>query len=225
MAEREVDIEWAEGRSVPGILEGPNDSAVGVVLAHGAGAGQVHPFISGLRSRLAAAGMIVLTFEYPYMAAGRRSPDRPPVLVECHRAAATLLARRVASLVLAGKSMGGRVGSHVEGFETSRRVFYGYPLVPIGKDRPRDTEHLDRIEAPMLFVQGERDRMAPLDLLRPVVDRLGATLEVIPGADHSFRVPKSVGITEEEMLDRLAAITEDWLAQGSSRRSSSRSFS
>lgn len=209
---RTVDIAWGDdGRTVPADLDGPDDAAVGIVLAHGAGAGRAHPFMSGMRDRLAARGHAVLAFDYPYFAEGRRAPDRLPVLVDSHRAAAAFLAERTQAVVLAGKSMGGRVGSHVEGLACPR-VFLGYPLVVIGRSEPRDTSHLDALGVPMLFLQGERDRMAPLDLLRPVVGRVGADLVVVPDADHSFKVPKRAGVTPDEILDHLAAVVADWVA-------------
>jgi uncharacterized protein len=209
---RRFELSW-DDRTVPACLEGPPGSDTGIVLAHGAGAGMGHPFMAGLRSRLASAGNTVLAFDYPYIADGRKAPDRLPVLVEAHRAAASHLAGRVGRIVLAGKSMGGRVGSHLDGFDECARVFYGYPLVPLGKKQARDTSHLDAITGPILFVQGERDRMAPLGILEPVVRRLGASLEVIPDADHGFKVPKRVGVTEDEVLDRLAEITVGWLGE------------
>jgi uncharacterized protein len=186
--------------------------ATGIVLAHGAGAGQDHPFMVGMRTRLAAT-FTVTTFDYPYVAGGRRAPDRMEVLLECHRAVAEAVG--IDRLVLGGKSMGGRMASHLEAPIPAARFFLGYPLVPIGKTEPRDTSHLDRIETPMLFVQGERDRLGPPDLLEPLVGRLArATMVVIPEADHSFKVPKRSGISEEEMLDRLASIVADWLDEG-----------
>ena len=162
--------------------------------------------MTGLRSRLAAAGFGVLTFDYPYMEAGRRAPDRLPRLAVCHRAAFERLAERFDRVVVAGKSMGGRVGGHVvaEGTPADRVVFLGYPLVPMGKTEARDTSHLDDIGVPMLFVQGARDRLAPLDVLEPVVRRLGAGIEIIPEGDHSYRVPKRTGLDEESVLDRIA---------------------
>jgi predicted alpha/beta-hydrolase family hydrolase len=91
-------------------------------------------------------------------------------------------------------------------------VFFGYPLVPPGKHEPRPTDHLEAVEAPMLFIAGTRDRLAPLSLLEPVVDGLArATIDIVAEADHSFRVPKRSGIGPDEMLDRLAATTVDWI--------------
>jgi hypothetical protein len=170
--------------------------------------------MEGLRARLGAAGFLVVAFDYPYMTAGRKAPDRLPKLVAAHEAAAAHLEGLVDRGVIAGKSMGGRVGSHLSGFDGWPRLFYGYPLVALGKSEPRDTTHLDRLTGGLLFVQGERDRMAPLGLLRPVVTRLDATLHVVSDADHSFKVPKRTGRTEEEVLDELAAVTGEWLGRG-----------
>ena len=93
-------------------------------------------------------------------------------------------------------------------------MFYGYPLVAMGKTEPRDTSHLDGLEAPMLFVQGTRDRMAPLDLVRPLVDSLpGAELHVVEDGDHSFRVPKRTGREMPEVLDEVVRVTLEWIGK------------
>ena len=192
---------------------GPGSTAL--LLASGAGAPQQHPFLTGLRTGLATAGLATMTFDYPYAEAGRRAPDRLPVLLECHRAAAVRLRGYADRIVLAGKSMGGRVASHLAaaGESTAGLVFYGYPLVAPGSGTVRSTDHLDEIGAPMLFLSGSRDRLAPLDLLRPVVARHPeATLEVLAEGDHSFRVPKRAGITPDEVEEFLVARTIAWLA-------------
>lgn len=213
---RPVTIEWRPGRRVTARLETPAAaSGPAVLLASGAGAGQSHPFLAGLRRRLAAAGHPTMTFDYPYATEGRRAPDRPEVLLECHRAAARLLGERVGGVVLAGKSMGGRVATHLAaaGEVCLGVVCYGYPLLPPGKVVPRDTGHLDAVAVPLLFLSGSRDRLAPLELLWPVVERLPrARLTVIEGADHSFGVKAAPDARGEAMLDRLAADTREWLA-------------
>lgn len=199
-------MEWAPGRVVPVRTVGGGPA---VVLAHGAGAGPDHPFMAGLAGRLVAEGFTVTTFAYPYVAEGRRAPDRLDRLLTAH--GAVVEHARVAAgswPLLAGKSMGGRVGSHLD-VPTPGRVFFGYPLVAMGSATPRDTSHL---RGPMLFVQGERDRLAPLDLITAVVARLPeADLTVIPDADHGFAVPRRVGVGPDEMLDRLAALAADWM--------------
>lgn len=190
-----------------GLLAGPGEGPVGILLAHGAGAGQKHPFMAGLRERLAGEGPGVMTFDYPYMEAGRRAPDRLPRLLECHGAALERLQERFERVVVAGKSMGGRVGGHLaaERGGVDRLIFLGYPLVPIGGDEPRDTTHLEQLSLPMLFVQGERDRLAPIDLVEGLVSRLSeARLVTIPEGDHSYRVPKRTGLDEKMVLDRIA---------------------
>lgn len=169
--------------------------------------------MAGVRRRLVEGGHTVLTFDYPYMAAGRRAPDRASVLLECHRAAAERLAAETGSaVVLAGKSMGGRIGSHLaaEGFQAAALVFYGYPLVSPSSGAVRDVDHLHEIGPPMLFVTGSRDRLAPLDLLTPVVAGLsGAHLEVVEGGDHSFKV--TGGRDQGAVYDRIATVTAGWL--------------
>lgn len=210
---REEAIEWRPGRRVSARLEGAGRPAI--LLAPGAGAGQGHAFLSGLRRRLAAAGHLVMTFDYPYAAEGRRAPDRLETLLECHRAAALRLCEEAGEVVLAGKSMGGRVATHLAAAGEACRavVCFGYPLLPPGKAAPRDTSHLDAVGVPLLFLTGSRDRLAPLDLLSPVVARLPrAALVVLKGADHSFGVRADPDARGEAMLDTLAAETVAWLA-------------
>lgn len=211
MVTRHWDFEWSPGRTVPLVTEGAGSTAV--VLAHGAGAGQAHAFMVGMRHRL-AAGLSVTTFDYPYKAAGRRAPDRMEILLECHQAVASAVAAEADRVVLGGKSMGGRMASHLAEPAAAARFFLGYPLMPIGKTEPRDTSHLDQVTTPMLFVQGERDRLGPPAILAPIVARLGAaSMVVVPDADHSYNVPKKSGISAEQMLDRVAGIVVAWLAE------------
>ena len=222
---RTLRIEWSAGRKVTAKLVMPAAArSVGVLLAPGAGAGQGHEFMVHLRDGLAAAGFPAMTFDYPYVAAGRRSPDRPPVLLACQRAAAGRLTEYVPSVVLAGKSMGGRMASHlaagtdpagmpVDRFPAAGLVYYGYPLVPMGKREPRDASHLAAIGAPQLFFAGTRDRLSPPDLIKPLAEDLpDATVIEIPDGDHSFKVPKRTGRIWQEVLDDLVATTVEWLA-------------
>ena len=168
-----------------------------------------------IRDGLAAAGVRVLTFNYPYTEAGRRSPDRPNKLLPCHAAAADRLATYGDPVVLAGKSMGGRMGSHLagdDGWPASGVIYYGYPLVAPGKRVPRDTAHLAKIAAPQLFFAGTRDPLGPLDLIEGVTAGLAnVSVKVVEGGDHSFRVPKRTGLQYGEVLDRLVADTVAWL--------------
>lgn len=208
-----VSIVWEAG-TVSGRLA-PAGGDTGVLLAHGAGAGQDHEWMTYVRDGLAGAGHPVMTFNYPYTEAGRRAPNPARILLACHRAALEHFRTRVERVVLAGKSMGGRMGSHVAagGTDVAGVVFYGYPLVGIGKTEARDVSHLASVMAPLLFVQGTRDRLAPLDLIRTVVDgQPGATLHVVEDGDHSFKVPKRAGRQAHEVLDEVVQVTTRWIA-------------
>jgi predicted alpha/beta-hydrolase family hydrolase len=216
VALRRLRIQWAPGEKVSGLLTMPaRPRPIGVLLAHGAGAGQTHPFLVHLRAGLGAAGFPTLTFDYPYVEAGRRAPDRLPRLLDTHRAAAARLASYVEGVVLAGKSMGGRVASHLagdDGWPARGLVYYGYPLVPLGSKPPRPTDHLARIAVPQLFFAGTRDRLSPPELLRGLVAALpAARIEVIEHADHGFHVPQRLGMGDEEIRDRLVGATADWI--------------
>lgn len=191
------------------------DGRIGFVLAHGAGAGQDHPWVVGLRDRLAERGFAVLTFDYAYMSAGRKAPDRLPKLVDVHAAAADVLAAEVDRVVLAGKSMGGRVGGHLvaEGrFAAAGLVYLGYPLVALGSSEPRPTDHLAAVEAPQLFVSGDRDRMGPTDLIRQVAASVPAgRVVIVPSGDHSLVPLKASGRTLEDSLDAVTDEIAAWI--------------
>ena len=182
------------------------DAKAVLVLAHGAGAGQKHPFMVSTARELAARSVDVATFDFPYMAQGRHAPDRAPVLEQAFRVAIDEARRwsRAARLVIGGKSMGGRMATHL-GAQKERRegvpgdraldglagiVVLGYPLHPPGKpDQPR-TAHLPSITAPVLIIQGERDTFGTPDELAPVLKTMHApvTLHVVARGDHSLAV-------------------------------------
>lgn len=201
--------------TVTGTLYG-EPGPVGVLLAHGAGAGQDHPWMTTVAKGLAAWGLLVLTFDYRYTEAGRKSPDRLPTLLVVHRAAAGALAERCERVVLAGKSMGGRIGSHLAGDEdwpAAGLIYYGYPLVPPGKE-PRPTSHLEQIDAPQLFFAGTRDRMGPPELIEQVVGKLkNADVVAVDNGDHSFKVPKRALKSNEEVLAEVVAATGGWIEE------------
>jgi len=212
---RTLRIEWHPGRAVTAKLAVPGEvTGPAVLLAHGAGAGQGHPFMTGLRQRLRNAGHPTLTFDYPYVDAGRKAPDRMPVLLSCHRAALQRLRSYGWPVVMAGKSMGGRIASHLAVEDTGALglVFYGYPLVSPSSGAVRPTGHLKDGMLPMLFLAGSRDRLGPLDAIRPLVESLpNAVLDVIEEGDHSFKVPKRTGMSPEGVLDHLADSTTGWI--------------
>ncbi len=213
---RRLLIKWAAGEKVTARLVVPADAAgTGVLLAHGAGAGQDHPFMVTLREALASNGLTVMTFNYAYTEAGRKAPDRLPKLLEVHSAAADRLAEYCDQVVVAGKSMGGRVGSHLVAeseWPAHALVYYGYPLMLLGKGEPRNTSHLNAIAVRQLFFAGTRDRLSPPDQIGPLAKGLpAADVEIVEGGEHSFKVPKANGQTHDEVIRGLAAATAKWL--------------
>lgn len=211
--------------SVPGrgevsaLLIEPPDARAALVFGHGAGAGMAHPFMADVARRLAARGVATVRYQFPYMEAGRRAPDRTPVLVETVRAAVSAARRLLSGLPLfaGGKSMGGRMTSlaasesPLEG--VSGLVFLGFPLHPARRPADERADHLAGVGVPLLFLQGTRDALADLALLEPVVRRLGAraSLVIIEGADHGFHVPKRSGRDDADVREELAARTADWM--------------
>lgn len=209
----EIDITY-DGGTVTGISAGePGD--MGVLLAHGAGAGQHHSWMGAVRDGLAARGLFVMSFNYRYTEAGRRAPDRMPMLLAVHRAAADALAAECDRVVIAGKSMGGRVGAHLvgdEGWPAAALVYFAYPLVPLGKGESRPTDHLDVIQVPQLFFAGTRDRLSPPELIAGIAGTVpDGTLTVVEGGDHSFKMLKRNSRSSEEALDAVIGSTADWI--------------
>lgn len=183
----------------------------GILLAHGAGTDQDHPFMALLRDALAAAGLTVLTFNYAYTERGSRRPDSTDRLLDCHRAAADTLAGRVERVFLAGRSMGGRIGLYLaaEGWPAAGVVLFAYPLHPAGKPEKLRIDRFADVVAPMLFFQGTRDALARTDLFdRHVRPLANARVEMLPGATHSTR---GGGWTDQSMAEHLAARTVAWM--------------
>ena len=191
---------------------------IGILLAHGAGTNQDHPMIVSLRDGLASAGHTVMTFNYPYTERGARGPDRPAKLISCHRGAADVLRIQVDQLFLAGRSMGGRMGTHLiaEGDQASGAILYAYPLHPAGKPEKLRIDHLPRVGVPLLFFQGTRDALSRMELFdRHIATLPDSTVEILKGADHSFR---GKGWTSESLTERLVSRTTSWIAKFSSGR-------
>lgn len=203
-----------DGRRVPVSVHGPAGRPT-IVLAPGAGSDRRHPFLAALQTSLAEAGWTAVTFDFPYRAAGRKLPDPRPVLEGAWRAVLAHVAARLAppSVVIGGRSMGGRMAAHVaaDGAHVRGLVFLGFPLHPAGKPDVARAAPLARIAAPMLFVQGTRDALAERPLMRGVLDGLPrATLVEIPDGDHGFRIPRRHG-TEAEVRATIAAAIIRWL--------------
>ncbi len=190
------------------------------MVAHGAGAGMDHPFMVGFTRGMNEQGVATLRFNFPYLEAGRRSPDRPPVAIAAWRAAFDVAVDRAGpgeAVWASGKSFGGRMASMAvaDGMAAAGLVFLGYPLHPPGKpDRVRD-EHLYDITVPMLFVEGTADPFATTEVLTPVLAKLGtwATYHPIEGGGHSFEV-RGVRRDPRATAEALAPIVATFIRGG-----------
>ncbi len=184
-----VDIEWSDGRTVSTVWWGSGPATI--LLAHGAGTDQSHPMITGLARELAEREVGVVTFNYPYTEAGGRRPDRADMLLACHLAVLDAVrARHGEAVVMAGRSMGGRMATMLaaDGAPTLGVVAYAYPLHPAGKPDRLRIDHLPLVPVPTLFFRGDRDALSRADLFdRHVRPLQRATVVDMAGADHSFR--------------------------------------
>ena len=213
---RKVEIKWEE-QTVTGISEGVGRA--GVLLAHGAGTDQEHPSMAGLRGGLAGAGLHVMSFNYPYTERGAKSPDRPEKLLACHRAAADAFAPEVDSLFLAGRSMGGRIGTYLvaDGYRAEGLILYAYPLHPAGKPEKLRIDQFGKIDVPMLFLQGTKDALSRMELFNQHIAPLpNATVELLEGAGHGYR---GGGWNVESVTKRYVEATKVWIDGLSSGRS------
>jgi hypothetical protein len=195
--------------------------ASAILLAHGAGYHMEAPWMETVAVGLVARGFPVLRFNYPYKERSRQCgralpPDRAPVLEEAHATALAALAQRAGGrrVLLAGKSMGGRIATHLaaKGERCAGLVLFGYPLHPPRQPQKTRSEHFPAIAQPALFLQGTRDEFAELELLRGALARYGgrATLEVVEGADHGFHVSRSSGYTDAQVRELLLDRVERW---------------
>jgi predicted alpha/beta-hydrolase family hydrolase len=215
----EVALKFAvEGAGkVSGLLTAPRGARACFVLAHGAGAGMKHPFMAAVADGLAQRKVATLRYQFPYMERGGKRPDSPRVAQAAVRAAVAEAAERLPQLALfaGGKSFGGRMTSQAQAAAPLPGVrglaFLGFPLHAPGKPSAERGEHLLQVTLPMLFLQGARDDFAQLELLRPLVSRLGATLRVFEHADHSFHVPARSGRKDAEVLAELLDVLAGWI--------------
>src|SRR5881396_3751548 len=191
-ASRLVTIIVNDAQRVSGLLQAPPAARACYVLAHGAGAGMTHPFMTAVASGLAERGIATLRYQFPYMEQGSKRPDAPKLAHATVRAAVVEASRLVPELALfaGGKSFGGRMTSQAQAASPLPGVrglaFLGFPLHPAGRPSDERGEHLFAVEVPMLFLQGSRDKLAELGLLSRLIDRLGerASLRLIQDADH-----------------------------------------
>lgn len=214
-----VTIGVDDSRRVSGLLLAPAGARACYVLAHGAGAGMEHPFMRAVAAELAERRIATLRYQFPYMERGSRRPDSPKLAQAAVRAAVGEAARLVPGLALfaGGKSYGGRMTSQAQAESklpgVRGLVFLGFPLHPAKKPSVERARHLRDVRVPMLFLQGARDGLADIDLLRPVVEGLGerGTLRVFEDADHSFHVPARSGRKDADVRNDVLDTLANWI--------------
>jgi predicted alpha/beta-hydrolase family hydrolase len=216
-----INIRIDDSHTVSGLLEQPRHARACYVLAHGAGAGMLQPFMAAIAAGLGKRGIATLRYQFPYMEQGSKRPDAPRLAHATVCAAVAEAARLVPQLpvVAGGKSFGGRMTSQTQAISPLADVrglaFLGFPLHPARKPSDDRAQHLFDVRIPMLFLQGTRDALADLSLLAPIVQRLGtrATLGLFAGADHSFQVVGRAAQSDNEVRDELLDALTAWIDQ------------
>lgn len=212
----------SESAAVHQLITATDPKAPVLVLAHGAGAGQRHPWMRRVAESLVARGISVATFDFPYMAAKRSAPDPGPVLEAAYadvwRDVVRDIGRPKARLFAGGKSMGGRISSQAAAkklFDPAPAglVFFGYPLHPPGKPEQRRDRHLPDVGAPMLFLHGTRDPFGSPDEMTALAATLsGATVELLDGGDHSLVASKAQE-AKDSRLERAIDLAARWITR------------
>jgi predicted alpha/beta-hydrolase family hydrolase len=203
---------------VSALWDKPRDAKAVLVLAHGAGAGMMHKGMADTAEGLAARGIAVLRFNFPYMERGSKRPDSPAIAHAAIRAAVAQGGKLAGDLPLfaGGRSFGGRMTSQAQALETlpgvKGLIFFAWPLHPSGKPGTDRAAHLSQVKIPMLFLQGTDDMLAETQLLKPIVGGLGkrAKLHLVDNADHSFHVPAKSGRKDPEVLAELLDVATAW---------------
>ena len=214
-----VLLNVADNQRVSGLLQAPPEARACYVLAHGAGAGMAHSFLTAIADGLAERGIATLRYQFPYMEQGSKRPDTPKVAHATVRAAVSEAARLAPGLALfaGGKSFGGRMTSQAQAAAplpgVRGLVFLGFPLHPPGKPSDERGKHLFDVQIPILFLQGTRDDLANLPLIEALCQELGtrATLKLFQDADHSFHVPARTGRKDSEVRTELLDALAGWI--------------
>ncbi len=215
-----LTIRVSETETVSALLSRPEPSRACYVLAHGAGAGMNHPFMASVSTGLADRCIATLRYQFPYMERGSKRTDPPRIAHATVRAAVAMAASLMPDtpLFAGGKSFGGRMTSQTQAESVLPRVrgliFLGFPLHPAKKPSRERAEHLRQISCPMLFLQGTRDELADVALMRTVTEELGAlaALQLFDDADHSFHVRARSGRTDRQVLDSMLDAIVAWIA-------------
>jgi predicted alpha/beta-hydrolase family hydrolase len=224
MDRHRLTIPLTANESISAILTlPPNKKRVpltGVITAHGAGNDMENPLLVAFSDGLAKAGYPALRFNFPYKEKGLKTPDRLNKLEDTWDVVCRYFREEsgvdVTRIIAAGKSMGGRIASQMAAdkkLPVEGLIFLGYPLHPAGDlSRIRDA-HLYQVEVPMLFFAGTRDRLCDLGILRAVLSKLSAPwkLDIIEGGDHSFHLPKAMGIAESDIFAHIVKTTMKWI--------------
>ena len=222
LSPKKIRIPLEDGGAVSGRLCLPADRKnVLLVLAHGAGNDMDNPFLSYVHEGVAASGIASLKFNFPYKEAGRRAPDSKSKLEGTWRSVLRWARRhpelRDCAFFVAGKSLGGRIASQVvaQGESVDGLVFLGYPLHPVGKKDQLRTAHFDALRAPALFIEGTRDRLCDLSLLRSELEGRDwpTDVYVVEDGDHSFNVPKRMGVPQEKIWEDIVAKVCEWIGR------------
>lgn len=203
------------------LLMKPRAAQACFVFAHGAGAGMNHPFMDQIAKELYSRKIATLRFQFPFMQKGSKRPDVPAVAHAAIRLAVAEARRRCRSIpiIAGGKSFGGRMTSQTQAEAPIEGVrglaFIGFPLHPSGTPSIVRADHLPDVRVPMLFVQGTRDKLAELTLLRPALQELGrrATLYQVEDADHAFHVPARSGRTDRDIIAGIALAISQWIGR------------
>jgi uncharacterized protein len=214
-----ITIEVDKTHRVSGLLQRQGHAFACCVLAHGAGAGMTHRFMVAVADGLAVRDVATLRYQFPYMEAGSKRPDRPALAHATVRAAVAAASRLAPGLPLfaGGKSFGARMTSQAQAAAplpgVRGLIFFGFPLHPANQPSDERAGHLADVIGPMLFVQGTRDALADTRLLLPMVDALGtrATLQLLDQADHSFHVPVRAGQTDAQVLGSALDKAAAWM--------------
>lgn len=215
MAEQEIKIAVGEGE-ISAIRTEPEgtDSGWLLVYAPGAGSNMHDPFGRYLCRRMADSGAVAVRFQFPYKEAGKSRPDPPRVLEATWRAVLDSVRGEARRVIVSGRSMGGRIGSHVvaQGEAADALALFAYPLHPPGNPEKARVEHLPSIHVPTLFCSGSRDAFASPEELRAAAKKVrGSKVHILEAADHGFRAPKSSGRTREEIWEEAGDVLEGWL--------------
>jgi predicted alpha/beta-hydrolase family hydrolase len=214
-----VTIALDRDTSVSGLLCTPQRPRACYVLAHGAGAGMIHPFMAAVAAGLAERSIATLRYQFSYMERGSKRPDLPKVAHAAVRAAVAEAAKRLPGvpLIAGGKSFGGRMTSQAQALAplpgVRGLVFLGFPLHPAKKPSRERGDHLFEVRVPMLFLQGTNDALAERDLIETVRGELGgrASLKLFEAADHSFHVPARTGRKDAEVMNDVLDAISAWL--------------